>query len=493
MEGPNSSGQPRRAPSARQLLLVIVSATFLTTFTGSMINVAIPVIRAEFDASPALIGWVVTGYLLAYAVGVPILGRASDRYGVRRLFVIGLSGFAAGAIVCAVAPSLPVLVLGRILQGCAGAAVPALSTVAVARTFPPGSRGGALGMITSTVGLGQSVGPIVGGALGEWLGWRGLFGIPITLALALIPLALRSLPDGRAAHPCRFDAAGGLLLAMSAGLFLFSITRGQTLGFTAFSSWGSLLVALVAAAALVWRSKRVAHPFVPLGLFRNRTYVAALSVAPVAMFVSLSVLMLVPLLVVEVNGLSSSATGMVLAPQAAAVALISSFMGRLSDRVGVRRPILVGLGVLMLTVAALSTWAGVSPAVIAVLMACLGTGLACVQSPTNNAAANSLPEEDVGAGMGLYQGTGFLMGAAGPAITGALLAARQEAHSSAWNPAYRLQAVPFSDVFLALLLLLLVALMAARRLPGAARAGGQARAVEGRPAPALAEVQKELR
>src|SRR5690606_7436879 len=193
----------------------------------------------------------------------------------------------------------------RILQGCAGAAVPALSTVAVARTFPPGSRGGALGMITSTVGLGQSVGPIVGGALGEWLGWRGLFGIPITLALALIPLALRSLPDGRAAHPRRFDAAGGLLLAMSAGLLLFSITRGQTLGFTAFSSWGSLLVALVAAAALVWRSKRVAHPFVPLGLFRNRTYVAALSVAPVAMFVSLSVLMLVPLLVVEVNGLSS--------------------------------------------------------------------------------------------------------------------------------------------------------------------------------------------
>lgn len=478
MERQDTAVQPRPAPSTRHLLLVILSAVFLTTFTGSMINVVIPVIRAEFGASPAVIGWVVTGYLLAYAVGVPLLGRASDRYGVRRLFVIGLAGFAAGGIVCALAPSLPVLVLGRTLQGSAGAAVPALSTVAVARAFPSGRRGGALGMIASTVGIGQSVGPVVGGALGEWLGWRGLFGIPITLALALILFALRSLPDGRAPHIRRFDAAGGVLLASSAGLLLFSITQGQTLGFQAFSSRASFLAALLAAAALVWRSKRVAHPFVPLGLFRNRSYVAALSVGPMAMFVNLSVLMLVPLLVVEVNGLSSSATGVVLTPHAVALALMSPLAGRLSDRVGVRHPILIGIAILMLTVAALSTWAGVSPTVIAVLMACLGAGLACVQSPTNNAAANALPEEDVGAGMGLFQGTGFLLGAAGPAMAGALLASRQEAGPAAWNPFYGLEATPFSDVFLALLLPFFLALVAARRLPaaaGAPRAGGTRR------------------
>lgn len=495
MERENISLPPSAAPSARHLLLVIVSAVFLTTFTGSMINVVIPVIRAEFGASPALIGWVATGYLLAYAVGVPILGRASDRYGVRRLFVIGLTGFAAGGIVCGLAPNLPVLILGRTLQGCAGAAVPALATVAVARTFPPGRRGGALGMIASTVGIGQSVGPIVGGALGEWLGWRGLFGIPIGLALALIPFALRSLPDGRSGQVRRFDAAGGILLALSAGLFLFGITQGQTLGSKTFSSWGSFLGALLAAAALVWRSKRVPHPFVPLGLFRNRRYVAALSVGPVAQFVNLSVLMLVPLLVVEVNGLSSSATGMVLTPHAVAMALTSPFAGRLSDRVGVRRPILIGIGLLMLTVAALSTRAGVSPAMIAAFMACLGAGLACVQSPTNNAAANSLPEEDVGAGMGLFQGTGFLLGAAGPAIAGALLAARQEAGSAALNPFYGLEAAPFSDVYLALLLPFFLALVAARRLPaaaGAAHAEG-AKGVDGaRPSPVVAEPREEL-
>lgn len=501
MEREKSAANENPAPSPRHLLLVIVSAVFLTTFTGSMINVVIPVIRAEFGASPALIGWVVTGYLLAYAVGVPILGRASDRYGVRRLFALGLTGFATGGVVCALAPNLPLLILGRTLQGCAGAAVPALSTVAVAKTFPSGRRGGALGMIASTVGIGQSVGPIVGGALGQWLGWRGLFAIPIALALTLVPFALRSLPDGRSEQTRRFDAAGGLLLAFGAGLFLFSITQGQTAGFKTFSSWGSLLAALVASAALVWRSKRVPHPFVPLSLFRNRSYVAALLVGPAAMFVSLSALMLVPLLVVEVNGLSSSATGMVLTPQAAAVALTAPFAGRLSDRIGVRRPIRIGVGGLLLTIAALSTWAGLSPAVIGVLMAFLGAGLACVQSPTNNAAANALPEEDVGAGMGLYQATSFLLGAAGPAIAGALLAAGQEAGSAALNPLYGLGAAPYSDVFLALLLPLFAALVAAGRLPTTAgakrpargeRAGAEAeRTVGVQPAPAVAEPSEE--
>src|SRR5690606_30658111 len=199
------------------------------------------------------------------------------------------------------------------------------------------------GMLASTVGIGQSAGPVVGGALGEWLGCRGLLWIPSALALIRVPLALRTLPDGRAAQVRRFDAAGGVLLAASAGLFLFSITQGQTLGFAALSSWGSLLIAIVAGVTLIRRCQRVPHPFVPLALFHNRSYVAVFFTGPLAQFVNLSVLMLVPLLVVEVNDLSSSATGLVLMPQALAMALASPFAGRLSDRVGVRRPIQIGI------------------------------------------------------------------------------------------------------------------------------------------------------
>ena len=155
-------------------------------------------------------------------------------------------GFAAVGIVCAMAPNLPVLILGRTLQGCAGAAVPALATVAFARTFPAGRRGGALAMMASTVGV----------------------------------------------------------------------------------------IALVAPAALNRRCRRLPHAFVPFDLFRNRYYVAAFFMRPVAVFVNLSVLMLVPLPVVEINGLSSRATRMVLTPHVLALALTFPLAGRFSDRVG---------------------------------------------------------------------------------------------------------------------------------------------------------------
>src|ERR671920_1019979 len=131
--------------STRLFLTVVALAVFTTVLTATMINVLIPLMRAEFGASAAQIGWVITGYALAYAIGVPIYGRVSDFFGVRRVFSVGLLGFAAGGFICAFAPSLAVLVLGRTLQGIGGAAVPALALVAVAKVLPPGKRGGALG------------------------------------------------------------------------------------------------------------------------------------------------------------------------------------------------------------------------------------------------------------------------------------------------------------------------------------------------------------
>src|SRR3712207_4564929 len=113
--------------STRMFLAVVALAVFITVLTGTMINVLIPLMRAEFGASAAQIGWVITGYALAYAVGVPLYGRISDLFGVRRVFALGLLGFAAGGLICALAPNVAVLVLGRIVQGIGGAAVPALA------------------------------------------------------------------------------------------------------------------------------------------------------------------------------------------------------------------------------------------------------------------------------------------------------------------------------------------------------------------------------
>jgi len=448
------------AASTQLFLLVVASSVFVTVLTATMINVLIPVIRAEFAASAAQIGWVVTGYALAYAIGVPLYGRVSDLFGVRRIFTLGLLGFAAGGLICALAPSLAVLVVGRIVQGIGGAAVPALASVAVAKVLPPGNRGSALGLVASSVGIGSSVGPIVGGAVGQLLGWRALFVGSLVLMLLLLPFAQRVLPNGGSQDERRFDLVGGVLLGLGAGLFLFGITQGQVAGFAAFSSWGSFLGATLAAAGFIWRINAVPYPFVSPALFRNRAYVAALLVGFFTMLANISALVFVALLVVEVNKLTPGAAGLVLTPGAVALAILSPVTGRLSDRIGVRPPIVAGLVIMGLALLFISTFAGASPLLIAGGVLGVGAGFACIQSPVNNAAANALPDNEVGAGMGLFAGAFFLGSGTGPALIGAFLAARQEAGFGALNPLYTFGVAPFSDAFLAMAVAVVIALLA---------------------------------
>ena len=454
--------------STRLFLVVVASSVFVTVLTATMINVLIPLMRAEFGASSAQVGWVVTGYSLAYAIGVPLYGRISDFFGVRRVFTVGFLGFAAGGVICALAPSFAILVLGRIVQGIGGAAVPALASVAVAKVLPPGQRGSALGVVASSVGIGAVVGPIIGGAVGQLFGWRALFVGSLVLMLALIPIARRVLPNGGSVEEKRgFDLIGGALLGLGAGLFLFGITQGQVDAFTSLSSWGSFLGAALAATGFVWRINGTPNPFVSPDLFENRAYVAAVIVGFFSMLANLSAIVFVPLLLIEVNGLSPAAAGLVLTPGAAALAILSPMTGGLSDRIGVRLPILAGLAVMVLSVLFLSTFgAGASPVMVSVGMLGLGIGFAFIQSPVTNAATNALPESEVGAGMGIFAGAFFLGAGTGPAIIGAFLAAREEAGSTAINPLYTLDAAPFSDAFLAMVPALIIALIAAFGLRG---------------------------
>ncbi len=456
-----------RPASTRLFLAVAVSAVFVSVLTATMINVLIPLIRAQFGASAAEVGWVVTGYSLAYAVGVPLYGRISDFFGVRAVFSVGLAGFAVGGMVCALAPSLTMLVFGRIVQGIGGAAIPALAIVSVAKVLPAGERGAGIGLIGASLGTAAAIGPVLGGVVGQFLGWRALFVGTLVLALVLIPFAHRVLPDGGSTDERAFDLIGGVLLGLAAGLFLFGVTQGQDVGFGSFSSWGSFVGAAVSAALFVLRINRAPRPFVSPALFKNRGYVMAVLVGFLAMLANTSTLVLTPLLLIGENGLSAGAAGLALTPGAVALALLSPLSGRLSDRVGVKVPITAGLAVMFLSLLFISTFAaGAGAVMVSVGILGLSTGMAFVHPPLTNAAAGSLPEEEVGGGIGIFQGLLFLGGGTGPALMGAFLAAREESSSGAINPLYTLEATPFSDAFLAMIAALFISLIAAFGLRG---------------------------
>lgn len=234
-----------------------------------------------------------------------------------------------------------------------------------------------------------------------------------------------------------------------------------------------MFLAVVALAGFVWRINGAPHPFVSPALFKNIPFVAAMGVGFFSMLANLSALVFVPLLLVEVNGLSAGAAGLALTPGAVALAILSPLSGRLSDRIGVRIPILTGLTIMALSALFISTFAGGSPVVVTLGMLALGTGLALANSPNVNAAAAALPDGEVGAGLGIFNGLFFLGGGTGPALIGAFLAARQESSSGAMNPLYALDATPFSDAFLAMVLALIIALIAALGLRGSTKVNKQ--------------------
>ena len=448
--------------SRRLLIGVMVSAVFVSVLNSSMVNVVVPIIESDYGVTEAQVGWVITGFLLAFAIGIPLYGRVADVFSIRRAFTVGLLAFAAGSLLCASAPSLGMLVLGRIVQGAGGAAIPALSSVSVTKILPPGQRGAALGLIVSSVGIGAAVGPIVGGTVGTLAGWHYLFVGTFILTVLLIPAALYVLPGDSPEEARGFDLPGGILLGLAAGLFLFGITRGQVSGFGSAGSLACFVAAVVAAAGFGWRIRSAAEPFVSPALFENRAYVAAVVVGYFCMLANVSALVFVPLLVSEVNGLSPGQAGLVLTPGAVALAVISPLAGRWSDRIGGRPLIFAGLVTMLLSILSISTFgAGAMPVVAALGMLGVGAGFALANSPNINAAASALAPEEVGAGLGIFNGAFFLGGGTGPAVIGAFLAARKEADAGALNPLYGLDAVAYSDAFLVLSLALLISLAAA--------------------------------
>ena len=461
VEGSSTAEERAGRRSTRLLLIVVVTAILIMAFNQTFVNVVVPDIRRDYGATQGQVGWVVTGYLLVLAVGIPLYGRIADLYSLRRTFALGLFFLAAGSLVCALAPSLPLLVAGRILQAAGASAIPALGFAAVAKAMPPGRRGTALGLLSSSVGAGAAIGPVVGGFVAGLAGWHVLFYLTLLPAALLIPGALHALPGvasagsrkpaGFMAAVRHFDVPGGLSLALSAGLALFGVTQGQVVGFASPVSWGSFVAAGILAALFVRRIRWAFDPFVSPHLFRNRAFLAASVTGFFMMFTYVGSLVLVPLLLSEVNGLSAAGIGLVLTPGALVVAVLSPVAGRLSDRFGPRTLVRGGLGVIGLSTLATSAFAaGASSAAVALGVLGLSVGFSMVNSPNINAAAASLSRDESGVGLGIYQMLFVLGGGFGPAVAATFLAARQGAGTGAINPLFTSNSAPFSDALLLL-------------------------------------------
>jgi EmrB/QacA subfamily drug resistance transporter len=334
-------------PSSPHVALASLSLSMLLSSLGTSIaNVGLPALAQSFAASFQAVQWVVLAYLLAVTTLIVSAGRLGDLLGRRRLLLIGLSLFTAASGLCAAAPSLGALIAARAAQGVGGAVMMALTMALVGEIVPKEKTGRAMGLLATMSATGTALGPPLGGALIAAFGWRAIFLVSVPIGVLTLVLAYRVLPAGRrddtAARP-GFDVMGTVLLAATLAAYALAVTTGR-------GSFGPLnllllLAAAAGAAAFVFVEARTSSPLIRLSTFRNPVLSGGFATSALVLTVMMATLVVGPFYLAFGLGLDAVLVGAALSAGPIAAALGGVPAGRIVDRFGAQRMMVMGLAV----------------------------------------------------------------------------------------------------------------------------------------------------
>jgi EmrB/QacA subfamily drug resistance transporter len=382
---------------------VFVAALFMSIMDSTVVNVAIPTLARDFDASNASVQWVVTAYLLSLALWIPASGWVGDRFGTKRVFLVALGLFTAGSVLCGVADSLPQLVLFRVLQGVGGGIMTPVGTAMLFRAFPPARRAKASQVLIVPTVLAPAVGPVIGGLLIEHLSWRWVFYVNVPVGLVVLVFGAVFLHEHREAAAGRFDVPGFLLSGTGLALVLYAISEGPVRGWVSAPVLGAGAIGLAACVLLVRVELRRPDPMLDLRLLGDRLFRTSNLVCLFAYAAFLGLLFVMPIFLQEARGASALSSGLTTFPEAVGVLVSSQLVGRLYPRVGPRRLMtggLVGLTVLIASMALLG--AGSSVWTIRLLMFATGAAMAYVLLPQQAATFATISSADTGRASAIY-------------------------------------------------------------------------------------------
>ncbi|MFF7751854.1 MFS transporter [Streptomyces sp. NPDC007971] len=324
----------------RWILFTTVLGSSMAMLDSTVVNVALPTIGRDLDASLSALQWTVNAYMVTLAGLILLGGSLGDRYGRRRIFVLGVVWFAAASLLCGLAPTPGVLIGARALQGIGGALLTPGSLALIQASFHPDDRSPAVGLWSGFGGIGAAVGPFLGGWLVDGPGWRWVFLLNVPLALLCVPVALRHVPEssGKRAHG-RFDVLGAALGAVSLALVTYALIEAPG-GSPAVAV--TAVAGVAAAVAFVYVEKHRADPMLPPGIFASRQFTAVNLVTLCVYAAFGGFFFLTALQLQVVAGYSALQAGTALLPTTALMLLFSARSGALADRTGPRLPLTVG-------------------------------------------------------------------------------------------------------------------------------------------------------
>ncbi|MFI7499088.1 MFS transporter [Streptomyces sp. NPDC049687] len=411
------------SPQGKWIVFTTVLGSSMALLDSTVVNVALPRIGRDLDADLAALQWTVNAYMLTLAGLILLGGSLGDRYGRRKVFVVGVGWFAAASLLCGIAPNAGVLVAARALQGVGGALLTPGSLALIQASFHPDDRGRAVGLWSGFGGMGAAVGPFVGGWLVDGPGWRWVFLLNVPLAVLCVPVALRHVPESRdeRAHG-GFDVLGAVLGALSLGLVTYALIE-------AGGEWTTLVVlaavgGVVAGAAFLSVERRRPDPMMPPDIFSSRQF-TAVNLVTLCVYAALGGFFFLSVVQLQVvAGYSALGAGTALLPTTVLMLLLSSRSGELGERIGPRIPLTVGpllcaAGMLlMLRVGEGASYAAdVLPAVLV-----LGLGLVTLVAPLTATVLASVDVARAGLASGINnaaaRAAGLVAVAALPLLTG---------------------------------------------------------------------------
>ena len=411
----------------RMLVLAICcSSLFVVGLDITIVNLALPAIRRDLGSSLSGLQWVVDAYTLVLASLLMLGGATGDRFGRRRTFQAGLVLFGAGSLACSLAPTTGWLIAFRAVQAVGGSMLNPVAMSIITTVFTDrAERARAIGVWGSVIGLSMALGPLLGGALVEAVGWRSVFWMNVPVVLAVVVLTARYVPESRAPRARRFDPAGQVLMVLLLAATTFGIIEGPGLGWGSPVIVGSFAVAAAALAGLLVVETRRPEPLLDPRFFASVPFSAA-SLIAVAAFAALGgFLFLNALYLQDVRGFSPLHAGLLTLPMAAMTAVLPPVSGRIVATRGPRLPLTVG-GAGIAASGALLLFLDADTPVLLVLVAYVlfGIGFGMVNAPITNTAVSGMPVAQAGVAAGVASTSRQVGSALGVAVLGSLVTAQ---------------------------------------------------------------------
>jgi EmrB/QacA subfamily drug resistance transporter len=402
---------------------VVVLGAIMSILDITVVSVGLPTFQTVFDASYATVAWTMTGYTLALATVIPVTGWAADRFGTKRLFMLALVLFVAGSVLCSTAWDISSLIGFRVLQGLGGGMLMPLGMTILTRTAGPARVGRVMAVLGIPMLLGPIGGPILGGWMIERFSWHWIFLINVPLGVLALIAAQLNLPQDKPSPSERFDVVGMLLMSPGLALFLFGVSSIPEKGsVTATRVWLPALVGVVLIVAFVWHALRRQHPLVELRLFRNRQ----LTVAVIAMFLFgvsfFGAMLLIPSYFLQVRGETTLQAGLLMAPQGFGAMVTMPIAGRIADKSGPGRVVLIGLVLAALGMGVLTqVGADTSYPLILAGLFVMGMGMGSTMMPIMSSALRTLSDHMIARGSTLMNIVQQVASSVGTAIMSVVL------------------------------------------------------------------------